>query len=261
MEEPQQDFFDPLNQNSQEPLVRHHEQYGAVKDTGKDRNFSSLLTRLVTAACVKRTRISTQIATERATTYQLNNSGEWFRNAPREASTRQWTEQAIEQGDDVYLIVGYHTLRNARITALEQDVSECLAELNLPITTAALAFTGVGVGGLALTSLGEIADPAISGSLGSGESSQKQFIATEEQVIAIQYRRLRFRWYSSRNIDRATLMENNRWQMCWDMRGQEDEQTDDVVEVDLVEELELEQGQGEESTYNENVSGMETFLY
>jgi hypothetical protein len=47
----------------------------------------------------------------------------------------------------------------------------------------------------------------------------------------VQYRRIRFKWYSSRDLDRASL-EKNRWRMYWGLRGQE-VGTNDVVEATM----------------------------
>lgn len=70
------------------------------------------------------------------------------------------------------------------------------------------------------------------------------FVGPGEQVYAIQYRKLRFGWFSSRKIEKSKLERDNRWKIFWspDIRGgtDEDDGEDDVVEVDLTDELDLE---------------------
>ncbi|KAJ5101294.1 hypothetical protein NUU61_003516 [Penicillium alfredii] len=232
IKEPQQDYFDPPCQRSEDASVQEHEGYGGVDNTGSNRDFVSLLTRLVAASHIKRMRTSTQVSTPRARTYQLRNSGVWFRRALEAEATRDWVEEAVDQGDEVYLIVGYHTFQDARFMEHAVEMSESFAQLNLPINAAMPGIGGSGAGLGASIVGGDISDPAISGCQQSARSLQKHFVATGEQVVAIQYRRLRFRWYSSRNLDRAAL-EKNRWHTRWNMRGEQDNAVDDVLEADL----------------------------
>ncbi|KAL3470017.1 hypothetical protein BJX99DRAFT_240192 [Aspergillus californicus] len=240
IDEPQQDYFDPPINSEEDVLVQRHEQYEGIHSTDHNRDFASLLTRLVTAAHIKRTRTSTQVSTDQATTYQLQNSGAWFQRALGAETTREWIERAIDQGDDVYLIVGYHTFQDARFRERAVDIRKTLAQLDLPITAAVSGITGAGLGIETLIHGGGLADAAVSGSRQLDDSLKKQYVATGEQVVAIQYRKLRFKWYSSRNIERASL-DGNRWYTTWGMRGEQDESVDDILEADLQDELAIDQ--------------------
>ncbi|PTB38642.1 hypothetical protein M441DRAFT_236417 [Trichoderma asperellum CBS 433.97] len=231
VEEPQQDYFDAPCDNAVEPLIKPHIRYNEVQHTAADQKFASILTRLVSASRTKRNKTYTQVTTDRAMTYQLRNSGLWFKNALQDESTRKWLEEAIDQGDDVYLIVGYHTLLDARILEGAAAMTESHAKVEVPVT-ASLAAAGA-----AVIPLGDIADPKISGLNRQEHSAQRQFVASGEQVVALQYRKVRFKWYSSREMDNAFL-DDNRWKVYWDMRGQE-ETVNDVLEVELQDELEL----------------------
>ena len=58
-------------------------------------------------------------------------------------------------------------------------------------------------------------------------------MAADEQIYAVQYRKVRFRWFSSRNLDRAAL-EKGRWKVHGSLRGQE-VGTNDVLEAAISE--------------------------
>jgi hypothetical protein len=64
-------------------------------------------------------------------------------------------------------------------------------------------------------------------------------VAVGEQVCTVQYRKVRFKWFSSSDLDKTSLEKNSRWKVYWNVRGQENG-TNDVVEADLQEDLELE---------------------
>ena len=56
------------------------------------------------------------------------------------------------------------------------------------------------------------------------------FVAEGEQVSAVQYRKVQFKWYLSRDLDRAALEKGSRWKVHSSLRGQEIG-TNDVVEA------------------------------
>jgi hypothetical protein len=64
-------------------------------------------------------------------------------------------------------------------------------------------------------------------------------VAIGEQICAVQYRKVRFKWFSSRDLDTAALDKETRWKVYWNERGEETG-TNDVVEVNLQDALELE---------------------
>ncbi|KAI9863866.1 MAG: hypothetical protein M1813_003518 [Trichoglossum hirsutum] len=242
VDEPQQDYLDPLCDHEDGIIANPQTQYNEVQQTAADKSFSSVLTRLVSASRTKQNKTSTRVATDRVTTYQLNNSGLWFKNAVKLEATRKWIEQAIDQGEDVYVVVGYHTMLNARIVESASMASESSAQFDVP-ATALLAATG------AVIPVGRIADPGISGHQQYSQGVQKQFVATGEQVCAVQYRKVHFKWFSSRDLDSAVLEKENRWKVYWNIRGQESG-TNDVLETDLQDELELE---GDREKYTSEV--------
>ena len=207
--------------------------YYEVQQTAADKNFTSLLTRLVSASHTKRSKTFTEVTTDRVTTYQLSNSGLWFKNAVKTKVTWEWIEQAVAQGDSIYVVVGYHTLLDARVVEGANTARESRAKLEVPVT-ASLAATGV------LIPVGHVIDPSIAGHQQHSESTKKQFVATGEQICAVQYRKVCFKWFSSKDLDSAALEKENRWKIYWDIRGQEGG-TNDVLETDLQDELELDE--------------------
>ena len=72
----------------------------------------------------------------------LGNSGRWFEEAMGLEVTRKWVERAIDQGDEIYIIVGFHTLSNARIIQESVLGRQTGVQVSLPV---GLSITAVGV--------------------------------------------------------------------------------------------------------------------
>jgi hypothetical protein len=107
LDEPQSDYLDPDCQPRREPIIKPHLQYGELQQTAADKNLAALITRLLSASWTKRRKEYTQVNTGQVTTYQLDNSGAWLKEAVKMQTTREWIKESINQGDDIYLVVGY----------------------------------------------------------------------------------------------------------------------------------------------------------
>jgi hypothetical protein len=189
------------------------------KSTGV--SIGSALTSFISASISKRAKTQVRFIAEKITTYTLDNSDEWFENAVRIPTTRTWIERAIDKGDDIYMIVGFHVIANARIIQGVVRGKDLEGRINLPVS----AMTGV-------VPISSIIDPSIRGDQHKLDSSQSHFIASGEQVCAFQYRKLRHRWLSSRTVDTSELSKVPRWSSV--ERGRDDEEgEDDIIEVEL----------------------------
>jgi hypothetical protein len=60
----------------------------------------------------------------------------------------------------------------------------------------------------------------------------------KKQIRAIQYRKVDFEWFRSRDLDRASLEKSSRWKIYWGTRDEEysgdEEDADDVLEAKLM---------------------------
>jgi len=219
VDKPEQDYFDPPCEEEIEFSVTTQRNYADLQESVADRDLFSILTRLVSASISKREKTYVQVTSTEAKKYILFNSGTWLKLALRAEATRSWIGQAIHQGHDVYMVVGYHTLLDAHIV----EGSAAVISRSVQLATAEAQSTP--------TAIGASEDPS--------DGGQRQFVAADEQVCAVQYRKVRFRWLSSRDLDLASL-DKNQWKIQWNVRGQETG-TNDVVEAELQDELELEE--------------------
>ncbi|KAL8699325.1 MAG: hypothetical protein Q9201_006068 [Fulgogasparrea decipioides] len=224
IDEPQSDYLDPdCDLRPDSVVITPQSRYEEVQQSATDQSFTAVLTRLLSASRAKRNKVHTQVTTDRVTTYQLGNSGSWFKSAIKTLTAREWIKESIDQGDDIYVVVGFHTMLDAQVAEGAAVALESSGQLGLPVTGAALAATGV------MVPLSDIADPRVAANKIKEKGIQRRFVADGEQICAVQYRKVRFRWFSSRDLDAALLEKGNRWKMYWNIRGQE-VGTNDIVE-------------------------------
>jgi hypothetical protein len=169
LDEPQADYFDP---DCEPPkiLVAPQLQYRMKVEDGADRSLDVSLLQLVSAARSKRKNLSSQVSADRVLTYKLDRSTDWFRDAIKLQGTRAWMEEALSQGDGVYLVVGYHTLIDAVIRENAKTVGSASLKTQLPVSEALLASSGI------IIPFG-IADPAVKGTVGHNKAAQVEFVA------------------------------------------------------------------------------------
>ncbi|KAJ5704105.1 hypothetical protein N7493_011243 [Penicillium malachiteum] len=102
IEEPSSDFLDPDVGVSEENIIlQSHVDYSEVLHHSKEKTFKAMLTSLVSSSRTKNNKSRTQIHTDQMNTYQLSNSGTWFRSAVLSEDTRKWIKESIDSGDDM----------------------------------------------------------------------------------------------------------------------------------------------------------------
>jgi len=150
-------------------------------------------------------------------TSQLKNSGEYFRDLCKDASARQWIERAIRRRKDIYLVVGIKTLTDPIVTHSQQRSTNNSADIKIPVKQVPSAIgPGFGFGGSRTNDFGQ--DSCCKG--------------VGEQVYSVQYRKIRFEKFSSRDVDRTFLENGNRWKLFVSRRGEEDGY-DDIIDLEL----------------------------
>ncbi|GFF74333.1 hypothetical protein IFM60648_04166 [Aspergillus lentulus] len=232
VDEPHQEYHDPHPDRELKILEKVETHYHTTDTLGAHRSLVSQLTAFLSSSVSRNTKTSTCITTEQVKTYYLDNNGEWFRDAVRSEHTRKWIERTIDEGEDIYVVIGYHTALDARIVEQSRKQNVLEGKLQIPITSA-LAASGV------VMPFGDPSDPKLTGSDGHAEDRERQFVAKGEQVLAVQYRKIRFSFFSSKSVDKATLAKEARWER-YDRPRYLQSDAEDILEVGLDDDLLLE---------------------
>ncbi|KAF2465629.1 uncharacterized protein BDR25DRAFT_85624 [Lindgomyces ingoldianus] len=231
LDDPHQDFHNPTSNASPNFTEKLQTQYNSINHSAKHQNVASQLTTFLSSSFSKRLKASIRITADQAKTYYLTNAGQWFRDAIKAQDTRDWIDRTIDEGEEIYVVVAYHTLVNARI--IEQLGGQTSAGGNLAIpVSAALTASGVVVPF-------NVGDPELSGFCGRIEDEQKQFMAPGEQIYAVQYRKVRWSWFARNKVDKMTLSKKAWWER-YDLPRKLLGESDDSIEVELEDEIKLE---------------------
>ena len=79
-----------------------------------------------------------------------------------------------------------------------------------------------------------VADTGLGGFCGRIEDEQRQFIAPGEQIYAVQYRKVRCRWFAGNKVDEMTLAKKTWWER-YDRPRYLQSEIEDIIEVELEE--------------------------
>lgn len=260
VEFPTLDYHDPpyLQAPEEKPIVRG--QYIRVSQGEKSAGFTTKLTSLMSSGFSKRANAKVRIETDTVKTYILDNSASWFTEATKFEDTRRWIERALG-GDGIYLIIGFHTLTDARIVHESIEGRQLAGELTAPV---GLSLAAVG----AVAPLGGIIDPSMGGHKRILDGAKTQFVAPGEQICALQYCKISYRWLQRKNIDNLKLSKALYWtaKESW-RRANFDAVKDEPdilnVEIEELEKLEgdweKEEGEGGEILLKHSVEESDEF--
>ncbi|KAL2192306.1 hypothetical protein P885DRAFT_47970, partial [Corynascus similis CBS 632.67] len=191
VENPHINYHDPPSTSQPRVLSSLRGSYIGEHQSASKSAFASTLTSLLSAGISKREKIKVYVTTEHVRTYTLDNSDGWFEEATRLQITRAWLERAIDRGHHIYMIVGFHTFTNANIRQESVVGKNTGGHISVP-TSLSLAATGV----VALP--GAVVDPKVGLRQQFLDGAQSQFVVDGEQVCALEYRKIRHNWLSSR---------------------------------------------------------------
>ncbi|KAJ5117769.1 hypothetical protein N7448_011401 [Penicillium atrosanguineum] len=152
IDEPHRDYLDPRLEKTFSIIEKVATQYDSADSLRNQRKFGSELTAFLSSTVSSRMNASIHINTKQVKTYYLDNNGQWFRDIVKSEDVRKWIERTIDEGEDIYVVVGYHTVLDARIAEQSREQKALDGNLAIPISSALLA-TGV------VAPFGELADP------------------------------------------------------------------------------------------------------
>ena len=174
--------------------------------------LKAFLTSLLSAQFGGVTETAIDIESASCITQQLRNCETWFETHLSESEVaKKWLEKVSWRGKKVYLVVGLKILVDARICERDGRLIDSGVGLQPPTRATGLSLpvanadTGFGISNV-------------------GDHRQlREFIASGEHIFAIQYRKIQFSRFFSRDIQDISL-QGNRWEVVW-------EEEEDVLKI------------------------------
>lgn len=225
VEQPQQSYHDPPSTSEPSVLTTRQDDFTGDRVSDRSSGVVSALLSIISGGLSRRTRSTVSITTDCVKTYALGNSDGWFDEATTFPETREWIERVLDRNQKIYMIVGFHTVTNAKLSHQSTVGNAADGQVQVP-TASALGAMGVPV------MFRNILDSRIHMQMEIIEGEGSQSSALGEYVCAIQYRQLRHNWLSSKEMDAGQLSKVRQWSSMERTRDEEDGE-DDIVQVEL----------------------------
>lgn len=200
---PSQDFIDPPSGGHIPHKIRQNVQtnYTETRRFLKGSKVRPHLTGIISFSDGQQNKCIATLRMPQATTYDLTNSASWFEDTCAQVVVRCFLDRAIDNGRDVYLVVGFRTMGGEKLVKDFAASSRGAAARKTPIHAATST---------RITSPGTNTGPGISALGGHGSGQELVYRAPEEQVFAVLYRKVKFRFLTRKAVDTTVLEANNR---------------------------------------------------
>ncbi|KAL8720405.1 MAG: hypothetical protein Q9225_002725 [Loekoesia sp. 1 TL-2023] len=220
---PQRRFHDPILdyppqslRNKQHDFKEHAQRYNNAKAGGR-------LTQLLQMARGVEGSLEAHVSATASISHELCQWDAVFRDACASPVTRKWIEDAIEDSQDIYFVVGFRTFVDPSAFETISRSSIKGGEVQVPVSEVVQA----NVPGLALEG---VLDPGVNMSTTRARQNVQSFAIDGEMIYAVQYCKVNFKWYSSRTLETGFLGKT-RWHVHWGVRASDENVEDDVVEA------------------------------
>lgn len=240
VESPQQDFYAPnISLITEENVAQvRYEEFQETLDRTEGSKLHTFLTNLFSISSSGTKSASSEIQSTACVTYQLKNSGDFFAQLCDDPTARKFLDRAFRFRKDVYLVVGLKTLQDAKVVLQSERKKDTEISIEVPVEEALLA-AGVPI------PQGIIGGAGVTTGQSNSASISSRFQVPGEKVIAAQFRKLKFKLFSSREVDNAFLEDGNRWKVYAGGQRGEEISDDDDKETDVMDVSLLDQGSGE----------------
>ncbi|KAI0896523.1 hypothetical protein F4806DRAFT_464828 [Annulohypoxylon nitens] len=225
---PDQDFFETRKESAVEgTLTQRVEDFSYSSSQVATSRLHAILSNIISGGHGSENSSKISISSSLCITRQLQNSSLFFEQLCADSKARYWLEHALRQGEGVFLVTGIKTVVDAQIGIAQSKGKSSEAKFQIPTSCIATA-AGIPLPGGAL-------DAGTDAHRSLDISEEGSFSAPGEQIFAVQYRKLRVSWFSTANVDKASLKRGNQWKVYLGARGGEAEKMVDMQVGDYIE--------------------------
>ncbi|KAK0515654.1 hypothetical protein JMJ35_001688 [Cladonia borealis] len=199
--DPTQDYFNPLEKDPdlKTSILRTDvtDFTNTIRDAGS-KEVKAVLTDYFSTTIDWGKSKTLELSSTKAATYLMKNSGSWFEQVCALHALRVWFENIMRRGYKIYLLVGLRTIFDGRFRIDHSASTSTGGHAQVPADIlAGLPPMGLDVGG--------------GGKVLKDQTASSEFSAAGERIWALQYRQIKFKWYSSKKMENAALETGTRW--------------------------------------------------
>ena len=216
-------------------LVTNITNFSDLQQYDRGAGLSVIISRLFNTSFDVKSRGDLSLATKKVITYELDDSGSTFGTLCANETFQQWFEKKVKK-KDLYFVVGLQTIADAVFGLDSENVKAAATGLQLPTQQAGL-------------------DVEATASVQSARARDTQFHAQNEQIYAVQYRKIEFEILSPKDLQNSSLSTKQFWKTYLTTRGGTDE--DQYTSVRLGE---VDEGLDSGFEVISSVGGMDTIV-
>lgn len=241
---PSQDFWPenaaplPQNEFDERPFNQLQNFLGKTIHVG----LRAKATHLLYGGVASQTSSSGELVAPESKVYSLLQPSSHFQRMCKDNATREWMERTLKRCP-IFLVVGLITVTQATVSQGRHEARQVSSSVAVPVTD----IVTYGASTVLLpANIGASLNVGLDTSAGHETHAVSSFIAPGERVIGVQYRKIKFRLFSSNKAE-TSFLENNphRWVMLF---GGDKSGSDNILEADFedtisVDDLELEEAE------------------
>lgn len=223
-----QDIHDPFQDRptAAEISVNEHGSFHETRTLSKSSKFRTFLSDVLSISRERQSEGASSVTAPQLTTHKLRNYSTWFQDACGTPETRTWLERAVNNRNDVYLLVGFFILSDAKLTKVDTSATAGATGTGVPLLPAGLAFLN--------TMISLTTGVRCTRDVSYGRISLLD--APGEQIFGVWYRKVKFKWSFSRQAGAPSLGEKTCWKPFWEWRaGADDSEDSEEEEEDILE--------------------------
>jgi hypothetical protein len=205
--------------------VHHVENLQQLLAKEKHRGIYGKLTQAFSVNITTQTDSKVVLIAPKSTVYYIKHPNNHFTGLCKDGATKAWMERTVKH-KSIFLVVGFITVTAANVGYEHNSLGNYGGSADVPVTP--IVTHGAS---MVLPIGGDVLDSGVEVSRGSHAKTASSFIASGERVIGIQYRKVDFQWFSHRNVNNATL-KDNQWRMLLGVRSN---LSQEVVQAELLE--------------------------
>jgi hypothetical protein len=195
-----------------------------VLEKGKHAGFRGKLTAFLPGDITSETAHYNELVASASKVYKLLQPRTYFQRICKDDATRKWIEAALKDCP-IFLVVGLVTVTQAAVAQARHDAIQRRGAIELPVSV--MTPSGAVMPAIA----GDGLNIGVESTTGHQTDSFSSLVAPGERVIGVQYRKVKFRLFSSNKVEGAFLDNNpDRWKM---FLGGDRQGSDDILGADL----------------------------
>lgn len=220
VKDPGKNFYPPKDQPMSEDELAAKEFNGVHQLLGSSSSsqITATLTKFLSIFASRLKKSNDELLTEKATTYQLLNSDNWFLKLCQDDEAKKWLERFMTRVP-IFMVVGLHTVEDATISLDREQGTKFKGTAEAPLTEAVAPGTSSVPGGDTLNLKAEGSKEMIT-------TNAATFVAPGNRIVAVQYRKIEFDMLKGKKVEDARLALKTFWKQFDASRGAA---SDDIV--------------------------------